>query len=278
MELENGRKLRYRCRGVTKSGDRCPVSWGSRTQGRILRHAKNCDNLTSQLRALAAGVSAEASPVPALEAVIEREKDPNAEPQPKRIRLDIVKGTPSKQTTLGSVVVPAGARAAQQTQLDAAILLLVCTAGIPPTVADSPEWKRAWVLATNNKYRPPSSDTLTDSLIPSEAARINQETLKLLTSKSVDFATIGFDGGATAGRDSFVTVHATTSDRRAFFLDGKPTTNVKHTGECYADIIRVVSSPLISNDAILDLGILLRSVGSKDRPSKNRSMRVRQHR
>ena len=215
--------------------------------------------------------------MPALEAVIERKKDPNAEPQPKRIRLDIVKGTPSKQTTLGSVVVPAGARAAQQIQLDTAILLLVCTAGIPLTVADSPEWKRAWVLATNNKYRPPSSGTLTDSLIPSEAARINQETLKLLMSRSVDFATIGFDGGATAGRDSFVTVHATTSDRRAFFLDGKPTTNVKHTGECYADIIRVVSSPLISNDAILDLGILLRSVGSKDWPSKNRSMHVRQH-
>ena len=98
--------------------------------------------------------------------------------------------------------------------------------------------------------------------------------LKLLMSDSVNFATIGFDGGTTAGQDSFVTVHATTSDCHAFFLDGKPMTNVKHTGECYTNIIRVVSSPLIFNNAILDSGILPCSVGSKDWSSKNCSMCV----
>ena len=142
---EDGRKLRYRCCGVTKSGNRCPVSWGSRTQGRILKHAKHCDNLPPELCAAAGHVSTEASPVPALDAIIEREKGPNAEPLPKRIRLDVINKAPSgatKQTKLDSKVVPAGARAAQQAQLDAAILLLICTGGIPPTIVDSQEWRR----------------------------------------------------------------------------------------------------------------------------------------
>lgn len=98
-----------------------------------------------------------------------------------------------------------------------------------------------------------SSDTLVDSLIPSEAACINEQVLKVLTSDSIDYAMIGFDGGATGGWDSFTTVHATMSNCRAFFLDGKSTTNIKHTGECYAGIIKTVS--IILRHTILQLSI-----------------------
>ena len=153
------------------------------------------------------------------------------------------------QSTVLHFVMP---HAAQHTQLDAAILLLICTGGIPPTVVDSQEWWCVLIIATNSKYRPPSSDTLVDSLIPSEAAHINEQVLKVLTSDSINYATIGFDGGATAGWDSFTTVHATTSDRCAFFLDGKSTTNIKHTGECYAGIIKTVS--IILRHTILQFG------------------------
>ena len=101
-----------------------------------------------------------------------------------------------------------------------------------------------------------------DSLIPSEAAHINQQVLEVLTSDSIDYATIGFDGGATAGRDSFTTVHATTSDRRAFFLDGKSTTNVRHTGECYAEIIKAVSITLNTQFCAIGLEDLILCIGS----------------
>jgi len=74
-------------------------------------------------------------------------------------------------------------------ELDAAILPLICTGETPPTIADSAEWKRAWILASNNKYRPPSSDVLADDLIPSEAARVRKLMMDLLTSENVDYVT-----------------------------------------------------------------------------------------
>jgi len=103
----------------------------------------------------------------------------------------------------------------------------------------------AWLIASNHKYRPPSSDTLADRLIPSEAARIRQEMLKVLQSPNVEYVTIGFDGGATMGRDSFTTIHATTADRRAFFLDGECTTGIEHTRKEYADALEPVSQSSI---------------------------------
>ena len=234
---EDGQKTRYHCQGVTKSSGRCPTSWGSHMQSRILRHAKDCLNLKPELRKAVLKLCADHSPVPILE---EAEKE-TAKLPPKRIRLDVTRCMDTNQTKLDSLVVPAGSRAELQTKLDAAILLLICTGGLPPTIADSAEWKRAWLLASNNKYRPPSSDVLADDLIPSEAARVRKLMMDLLTSKNIEYVTIGFDGGATAGRDSFTTIHATTSDRHAFFLDGECTTGVQHTGLQYADTLEPVS-------------------------------------
>lgn len=235
---EDGRKLRFRCVGVTKSGGRCPTSWGSRAQSRILKHAKDCSNLIPELRALASDASAKNSLVPELEKAIRYE---GAKPPTKRIRLDVARASDANQTKLDCVAVPTDARVELQNRLDAAILILICTSGIPPTVADSAEWKTAWLLATKHKYRPPSSNVLAEDLIPSEAARIQKQMITLLQSDSIDFATIGFDGGATVGRDSFTTVHATTSDRHAFFLDAECTTGLAHTGEHYADTLDAVS-------------------------------------
>lgn len=235
----DSRKTRYRCRGVTKSGGRCPTSWGSHMQSRILRHAKDCLNLKPELRKAASELCANHSPVPILE---EAEKE-TAKLPPKRICLDVTQCTvDTNQTKLDGLVVPAGSRAELQTKLDAAILLLICTGGLPPTIANSAEWKRAWLLASNNKYRPPSSDVLVDDLIPSEAARVRKLMMDLLTSENIDYVMIGFDGGATVGRDSFTTVHATTSERHAFFLDGECTTGVQHTGLQYADTLEPVSA------------------------------------
>lgn len=241
---ESGHRLRYRCRGVKKSGGRCPVSWGSRTQGRILKHAKTCPCLTEEQREAAGTACAKVSPVVALEEVIAREKSGAAEPQPKRVCIDVaMKGVSDTvgQSMLNGIVVQAGNRINLQNQLDGVITVLVCTGGIPPRVADSEEWKHAWILASNNKYKPPSSNTLSDTLIPSEAARINQKVITLLHSKDVDYATMGFDGGATSGHDSFTSVHATTSDRRALFLGGESMADIRHTGENYAEILRKVT-------------------------------------
>ena len=173
VEEATGRKIRFRCCGITKSGGRCPASWGSRGVGRIVKHAKCCKNLPPDLRAAALGVCAESSPVPVLEKTMAQEKEVT-HPATKRIRLEVAQeaAVASHQNTLDNVVKPAGTRVNLQNNLDAAILILICTGGIPPMIADSNEWKMAWLIASNHKYRPPSSDTLADRLIPSEAARI----------------------------------------------------------------------------------------------------------
>ena len=241
VEDDTGRKIRFRCLGVTKSGGRCPTSWGSRGAARILRHAKCCKNLPPELRAAATGACAESSPVPVLEKTMAQEKEV-ARPAVKRIRLEAAQeAVIAGQKTLDDVVKPVGTRVNLQNLLDAAILILICTGGIPPTIADSDEWKTAWLIASNHKYRPASSDTLADRLIPSEAARVREEMLKVLRSPEVEYVTIGFDSGATVGRDSFTTIHATTADRRTFFLDGECTTGVEHTGKQYADTLEPAS-------------------------------------
>lgn len=232
---ESGRKICYRCRGVTITGGCCPVSWGLRMQGRILKHSMTCSHLPIELRLEAGEISAQTSVV----RVTEKPETVNRPSPPKRLRLDFVQKT--QQKSLDGLVVPAGNRAALQSKLDAAILILVCTAGIPPTIADSSEWKTAWLLATNNKYRPPSANTLANSLIPSEAAQVQKLMMETLHSEAVDYVTVGFDGGATVGRASFTTVHATTSNREAFFLSAKDTTGVEHTGMKYAETLEHVS-------------------------------------
>ena len=146
------------------------------------------------------------------------------------------------QKILDATAIPAGNHIHLQNELDGAITLLICMNGIPPTVADSAEWRQVWILATNNKYKPPSANTLVDTLIPSEAACVNQKVLAMLHSEDVDYVTIGFDGSATSGHNSFTSVHVTTSDCHALFLGGEHTTDVWHTGKNYAETLEKVST------------------------------------
>ena len=146
------------------------------------------------------------------------------------------------QGTLNGIVIQAGNHINLQNQLDGAITVLVCTGDILLHIADSEEWKHAWILASNNKYKPPSSNTLSDTLIPSEAAHINQKVITLLHSKDVNYATMGFNGSTTSGHDSFTSIHTTTSDCHALFLGGKNMVDICHTGENYAKILRKVTT------------------------------------
>ena len=75
-------------------------------------------------------------------------------PATKRIRLEVAQeaAVASRQNTLDNVVKPAGTHVNLQNNLDAAILILICTGGIHLTIADSNEWKTAWLIASNHKY------------------------------------------------------------------------------------------------------------------------------
>lgn len=76
-ETEDGQKIRYCCLGVTKGGGWCPTSWGSCTQGHILKHVKDCQNLTPELCASAVEACAGKSVVPFLEKETEQKEESN---------------------------------------------------------------------------------------------------------------------------------------------------------------------------------------------------------
>ena len=123
-ETEDGQKIRYRCLGVTKGGGRCPTSWGSCTQGCILKHAKDCQNLMPELCASAAEACAGKSVVLFLEKETEQKEESNQ--KPKRIHLDVARKIDGNQSKLDGIVTAAGSRTELQNKLDGtgAILIL----------------------------------------------------------------------------------------------------------------------------------------------------------
>lgn len=91
---------------------------------------------------------------------------------------------------------------------------LICVAGIPPRIANYPEWKNLFI-AINPKisYSPPSWSTLRDHLIPAEAAKVFLAMQSYLETETN--LTISFDG-LTQGSQPVYTLHIITSLRRVF--------------------------------------------------------------
>ena len=130
------------------------------------------------------------------------------------------------------------------TRLDDAIVKLICVAGIPPRVADLPEWKEAWSIAAPS-YTPASKSKLENSHIPSQAADVCEQQLQFL--QNLDNLTISFDGGCLNSTQSNLTVHVITEDRQVYFFEGRDSTGFSHTGLYYYHVLDRVS--IISESA-----------------------------
>ncbi|KAJ3713739.1 ribonuclease H-like domain-containing protein, partial [Lentinula guzmanii] len=113
-----------------------------------------------------------------------------------------------------------------QTALDFCIMKLICVQGIVPNILDSDEWREFIAVATKNKLKATPSDAFEERHIPNEASHVHKATVELL--KKEFNLTLTFDGGDTRGQDSVYTAHATTADRKTYFLHSYEGTDEHH--------------------------------------------------
>lgn len=228
---------RVRCIASAK----CSGVWkGKRAKARILKHAKNCGYLPTELCTAAMQLLASKAAIdPANDdddsdmnshergSDDENDSDATLDPHSKTAsnkRHFAVTGT-ARNPIFKSFMMQ-GQQNLKAKADKVLMLLLVCN-GLPPTVIDSAEFKR-YSEILNSQYIPPSSTTMNDSLIPVEAARTELEVVRFL--KKQRNLTISFDGGKIRKPVALYTVHITTADRRTFLMDIDNASKLSHTG------------------------------------------------
>ncbi|KAK7041309.1 ribonuclease H-like domain-containing protein [Favolaschia claudopus] len=115
-----------------------------------------------------------------------------------------------------------------QKKVDLIIVRLICVRGLVPNLLDSDEWKELMGLLNPN-YHPTGATVFTQKLIPQEAVFVREKQIKLL--RECDNLVLTFDGTSTRNPASIYTAHATTPDRRSFFLDGHTGSDERHTAD-----------------------------------------------
>ncbi|KAJ7608836.1 ribonuclease H-like domain-containing protein [Mycena polygramma] len=115
-----------------------------------------------------------------------------------------------------------------QNKVDHVIMRLICVCGLVPNIVDSEEWKEFCQLM-NGQYHPTSASTFANKIIPQEAVFVRQKQIKIL--QNCENLVLTFDGTSIRKPASFYTAHASTPDRRSFFLDGHVGSDERHTAD-----------------------------------------------
>ncbi|KAL5512313.1 hypothetical protein ACEPAG_3305 [Sanghuangporus baumii] len=208
----------------------CRVEWENQSafRSRVFKHAHNCHFVPDNLKCEVSGRLQNRSLGHYFEKKHEAtdpKNDQTMSPEAQRTGAD-----------LKNLVEESG-RVQLIKKINFAMLKLICTCGIPPSIIDRQEWKELLCVA-NPKYDPLSSKTFTDSLIPSEHTFVKCKQLKHL--QSCEILIISFDGGSTAGLQSIYTVHVITPGRRAFLVEGSEASTVSHTGQHIFEVLNSV--------------------------------------
>jgi hypothetical protein len=235
----SGSMKRFRCIGSKG----CKTSWKQpRDRQRIFKHAKGCNYIPANLRREVIELMAEKAAGPKLQInrtkeYVDTEDEVEKASAPKKAKQNHPNAT--LQVTHGSLdcFVREGKKNLQNAGDHALLLFITCT-GIPPTIVNSCEFKNL-VSALNTDYCPPSETTLSDKLIPNEAAKIQQTTIKYL--RTCRDLTITFDGGKMRSSNGLYSVHVTTAERRSFCLTLDDASRLSHTGEYIAELLDGVS-------------------------------------
>lgn len=232
----------YRCKGAERG---CATNWsGPRNSARVLAHASSCEKLPPEViqrvnehlasRSLSAKLghitnfqSETTSKASSSQAILDA---PNVSPANSLSGLSTAS---IKQRSVLEIARQAG-RDKKYDQLDHDAMSFFVVNGIPPTNADSPEWKEMWQHAVPG-YKPVSSTTLTNIHIPREASYVRSQVLAYL--RTQDGLTLSFDGNTTRRVDSVYTAHVSTQERRVFLWDGNSTSAESHTAEHIANFL-----------------------------------------
>ena len=222
----------------------CGTHWAyPHNKKRILGHAANvddCGSMPEDLRseAIAAMAVNAIGPPFQMPGASQTHNNSNtmASAVLKRTRTESdvgsVQGPSSKKPSL-DVFITVGHKELKENG-DYALMLLFACCGIPPTVVDSSEFKR-YTSTLNSAYKPPSSTTLSQKLIPEEAAKILQGMIEFL--KTCRNCTISFDGGKTRKPKGLYTIHITTADRHSFCVEIDDASCPSHTANYVFEIL-----------------------------------------
>ncbi|KAJ7033550.1 ribonuclease H-like domain-containing protein [Mycena alexandri] len=212
----------YRC-----TGDSCPKVFTPRTLARVLAHAKRCLKLTSEQRQYASQHSAATSPGARAEELSQGLSAAQLAPPPPPPEFFGAAGAKQVRERYAAL-------------LDLAIVKLFSAAGLPPRLADYPEYKDVFRLAplAGPHYVPAGRTILMDNHIMSEQERVRG--LQLAYLKTQTRLSVSTDGGDIRCGENFYTVHASTSEGRSFILEGIECTLVSHTAEWIADTVMEV--------------------------------------
>lgn len=213
----------------------CGTTWAwKRNKQRILSHAAHeCKSVPSDLRQRAREYLSDKAKGPAIELGQDREvsdtgtddvvlivEGPTPPTKPKR------SGTSSgSQSTLARPFLKEGRKLFKE-NADHKLMLLITCAGIPPRVADSTEF-RAFCNALKPDWTPPCASTISEALIPDEAAKILTAMYRYL-GKQRDL-TITFDGGKIRRQKSFYSFHVITPSRERFLIELDDASMLSHT-------------------------------------------------
>ncbi|KAJ7482891.1 ribonuclease H-like domain-containing protein [Mycena galericulata] len=209
----------YRC-----AGPGCIKIFKPRSLVRVLNHTKRCTKLTSEQRQFSSKLSAGTSPGARAEELAKGLSPKDLEPRP------------DPQPFFGA----AGAKRVHDhysALLDLAIVKVFAAAGLPPRLADYPEYKEIFRLAAlaGRNYVPAGRTVLMDNHIMSEQERVRALQIAYLQTQTR--LSVSYDGGDLRSGEDFYTVHANTAEGRSFLLEGFECTTVSHTADWMSQMV-----------------------------------------
>ncbi|KEP46427.1 hypothetical protein V565_199460 [Rhizoctonia solani 123E] len=122
------------------------------------------------------------------------------------------------------------------------VLQAVCGLSLPPSILDTKHW-RSLIDFLDPYLDRKSGSHMAHALIPAEAARVRQLSIKALQKHRN--LTLTFDGATSRRNQSIYTIHATTPDtREAHLLYGHEATGKSHTGEHLKEVLLKVTESI----------------------------------
>lgn len=221
----------------------CGKTWSwPRNRQRIIKHAAHeCKGIPKDLRREAVEYLAKKAKGPKAEIehsgavsdaeiddseieIVEPEKIVEMGPARKKVKTSGSVAT-SQLAKFTKSYVTEGRKVLKE-KADHALMLFVTCTGIPPRVIDSKEF-RDLCSTLNPSYNLPCASTLSEMLIPDEAAKILTAIHEFLR-KERDL-TITFDGGKIRRQKSFYSIHVITAARESFLLELDDASMLSHT-------------------------------------------------
>lgn len=193
---------------------RCNGVWvWPRRKDRIMKYISTCQHIPAALRQSSSKKQGDKAPAAMVEKrkaeVDEVEKETEQKGSKKHCSsVSIVERAKNPPSLVLDLACEAGRKEIKEV-LDNDVVMLVCVAGLPPWIADLPQWKTLLNHATKGLYKLASKDVLRDNHIPATASWVRKKQMDYLKTQSNLTGT--YDGSTTRRPQSIFSIHQRVS-------------------------------------------------------------------